>query len=327
MRLKAQETDCFALRVWLWASLLSVCNVLLSACTVHGPSSGSGAVRTSAEQQASNRLVARVRELEGREDAAVAVDFRACAGVPVRALLLHTERHADAITLLELDLRGATPHTRLAQVQSPIAPGLADPPPQLETADVELEVAVARAALTDVWLAARARITIAEPTAPSGEIALRPLRMTSRDNSYALRVQTDQDVICARTHHGYGSNLDAPEQVPLQFAWEVMYRLAPTAQPIAAADAVREAIFDVWPEHRLQPAWQLPRLLALAAALPSERLIARIAPELDATDDETRIAAVNALAVATGRDLRRVDDGAPTGLDEIVSAYKAILRR
>ena len=297
----------------------------LSACTIHGRGADSQVAGNSVEQDVAKRLVARAREAEGRDDAVVKVDFVGCLGAPVRALLLHTEGHADAITLLELDMRSSALHARIAQVLALTEPSLTDVPPKLEGADVTLESPESRNALTEIWLAARARLEIADPNAPDGEIVIRPLRMTSRDHSYALTVQTDRGESCVRMHHGYGSNLDAPEQVPLELAWEVMYRLAPEPQPTAASDAMLDAVADAWPARNLQPEWQVPRLLALGAALPSQRLIAHIMPELDASKDEIRVAAVNALAVASGRDLRRRKDGTLASLAEIVSAYRAAL--
>ncbi len=51
-----------------------------------------------------------------------------------------------------------------------------------------------------------------------------------------------------------------------------------------------------------------------------------IAPDLHAAQPDVRILAVHALAVATGRDLRRDGAGTLRPLEAVVADYKALLR-
>jgi hypothetical protein len=64
----------------------------------------------------------------------------------------------------------------------------------------------------------------------------------------------------------------------------------------------------------------------MAATLAVPEMARDIAPDLEAPQPDVRILAVNALAVATGRDLRRNPAGTLRPLDAVVADYKALLR-
>jgi hypothetical protein len=309
--------------VRVFAHRIALCALLgLFACT----RPDGGAVRalppsTAIQQRLTTQLTTRARELEGRDDAIVRVEHAASDHSPTCALMLYSEIHAHTVELLELDAQPGNAILRRTRVEIPLEPSLSDDPPALEQSEIALRADAAHDHLAALWSLASVNLEISLPEPEPGQIALRALRTTSLQHSYVLRVQSDGPALRERRYAGSTSNLAAPELVPLELAWQILSEPAPTWQRTSTTETASRALTDIWPTTPSEP-WELSRFLSLAYALPSPQLTAQLLNALDSPDPSVTTLAVNALAAATGQDLRRNPDGTIRSLSEIVTAYR-----
>ena len=105
--------------------------------------------------------------------------------------------------------------------------------------------------------------------------------------------------------------------------WPALPRGLPRQRRIRWIDA---RFARLWPSDHPRRPWVHRELLRWRRRWPFRKWPATSLPTLDAPQPDLRILAVNALAVATGRDLRRDAAGTLRPLDAVVADYKTMLR-
>jgi hypothetical protein len=122
---------------------------------------------------------------------------------------------------------------------------------------------------------------------------------------------------------GYVSSLDEPKRAPLDLAWQALFDLVPGPFVAAVPEVEEQRLFArTWPSKQRRFEWVTDDLLQLAAALGTASLTQSLLAELESPSMRRRTLAVNALATATGRDLRRDAAGAIRPVTAIAEAYR-----
>jgi hypothetical protein len=131
-----------------------------------------------------------------------------------------------------------------------------------------------------------------------------------------------------RAWQGYVGSLDEPARAPLELAWQRLWACLGDRPTATAPDDSDKRVFArLWVAAHGRPGWVHRQLLELAPSLGTAALVGSIGTDLEAPDRELRILAVDALAMLSGKDLRRKAAGSLRPLDAIVGDYKALLRR
>lgn len=304
-------------------SLASACAGTASerAAPRAGDRAASQAAHISRELQSSVELELqrRVAAARGANQSSVRVKLYPPASAPRRVLLVAADSQGRGIQVHEvtMDARGR------AHLASVIAPEL--PPAELNAAPPEVELRY-KALTTEEATRLLQRAALAVSAQIEAEIALLPLINPSKTQVFGVRLWTADGRMVDRLFSGRPGNVGEPRRAPVALVREDLEALAVSADRTGANADVRTMIVDAWPRPGTMPEWTRARLLAVAAALPSDPLIALVRPALDEAG-EPRVRAINALAAATAIDLRQDASGGLRGVDEVAEAYRQMVTK
>ena len=212
------------------------------------------------------------------------------------------ERHGAGVELLELVL-GPSPQLRSVRSVSAPQTSLDARTISIECTTLPLSHDSARKLLERARIALSVRVQVsAGPSAPEA-LNLRPLTVTSSNPWLVFVLSDSHGMEHWRSFAAYITNDTEPDHAPLAEAWQTLTLEHPQRAPRPADAQDAQLLVEAFRTHASWPDWAEARMLALAAALPSRELIPMLARSLDGPAALTTLA-VNALAAASGRDLR-----------------------
>ncbi len=291
---------------------------------------GAGCAHDAALEAAVARaLRKRVRDLEATPGARIEISF-GCPAVSephhVTALIAHG--HGGSLSMLDLDTarESAASEVRALRLQPARAPELAGRPPQITRAVVRRPADAIRHALAFASAALASSIRVELPAPVPGGVQTIAARATTHDEALEIRLVGPGDQSSFSRWDGYVDSVHAPARVPLEIAWEALWDLAGgRLRPGLADDPDRAAYQRVMEDDGARPRFVEEGLLELGAALATRPLVPSLTPFLEAPSERTRTLAVNALATATGTDLRRDAAGAVRPLADVTAAYRGLV--
>ena len=239
---------------------------------------------------------------------------------------LRAHGHAGNAVLVSLDLaQDGTCAVRTVHLTPDRAPRLAGPPPALAITRVHVPEARARQALSIMRAALTAQVDVDLPPAVPGERQVVSVKATTHDEHLEVTWRSAASVVAASSWEGYVNSLAEEKRAPLDIAWKAIADLVPATggNEAPTREEVR-LLARLWKSESRRGSWVKDALLELAAALGSPDAAPEAIAALDSPHGRTRILAVNALAIATGRDLRRSSDGKARPLADVVAAYKGL---
>lgn len=305
-----------------WLAIVAICTW---ACAGRdSPSARSAARSSSGPDDLAVRIARTTQRFAGSErEARVQLDADTLTIAPSRIVAIASERHAAGVELRSLDLSVVPP--RLCSVRSVTPPrvDLSAEPGPVETACRTLEPDGARALFARVRSAATARVTLVAPPSAADTIRLDAIETTSSSPWLSIALLDAADTAKVRSFDAYLTSETAADYAPAFEAWSELantpLQLEPRVDPVLAV-----IVASSWIDASRWPDWGRQKMLALAAALPSQHLIPVLLAQLD-RDPETATLAVNALAAASNEDLRRDSNGSTRPLADVVADYRKAL--
>jgi hypothetical protein len=282
-----------------------------------------------AEKIVAAELVGRVQPAQTRPRAHVRVTFGCLPGSPDGPLQidgLRAHGHGGDAVLISLDLaQDGTCAVRAVRLTPDRAPRLAGPSPALAIARAHVPEARARQALSIMRAALTAHVEVDLPAAVPGERPVVSVKGTTHDEHLEITWRGPTSVVAASSWEGYVNSLEEEKRAPLDIAWKAITDLVPAngANEAPTREEVR-LLARLWKSESRRGPWVKDALLGFAAVLGSAAAAPEAIAALDSPRERTRILAVNALATATGRDLRRTSDGKLRPLADVVTAYKGL---
>ncbi|MFL5306499.1 MAG: hypothetical protein ACJ8F1_14880 [Polyangia bacterium] len=244
--------------------------------------------------------------------------------LPWSLAALRTHGHAGGMTLLSVE--AADDHTIVVRAARTVRqPAELGKPAALVFGHASLIGSRAQAALATARAALAAHVTVADAPASGGVISS---SVVMSDDDEDLELET-MDAAGPRQRHwdGYVGSRTERDRAPVELAWAAFSSALPARFAAEGPNPLdRRSFARLWPADHPRRPWVHLELLSMAATLAVPEMARDIARDLDAPQPDLRILAVNALAVATGRDLRRDAAGALRPLDAVVADYKATLR-
>lgn len=290
-----------------------------------GQGSGeSDASAAATQQEIEGELKQRVTEAQAEDRVAVSVGVQPASRPARRVLVWVAHLHGTGVQMLDLgaDTSNVAHLTSILMRELP-PPDLSAAPARVELASSVIAAPVAERVLRRAVLAMSADIQIATPESDDA-VVLRSLKVVHDTQVINVQLWAQDGSRSERAFVGQPGNLTEPQRAPLDLILEDLLPLTAAAQPVLG-NATRAILVDAWPSTGM-PAWIRCRLIALASALPSPRLVALLRPSLDETG-EVRVRAINALAAAVGEDLRRDATGGVRPIDEVAEAYRELLTK
>jgi hypothetical protein len=290
---------------------------------------GAGCVHDSALEAAVTRaLKKKVRDIEPTRGAEIEIAI-GCPVVPdarhVTALAAHG--HGGFLSALDLDVDhgpGNVGEVRALRLQPAAAPALGGPPAKISWAVARPRDEAVRHALAFASTALASTIRVVEPP-PHGAAHSVAVVATTHDEALEIHVAGRGGQSWSRRWDGYVDSMHAGERVPLEVAWEALWGLAGgQVRSAPPDDAQRAAFLRLIEGDSQRPRLVNDGLLEAGAVLATRAVVPSLTPFLQASSERTRTLAVNALATATGTDLRRDATGAVRPLADVVAAYRAL---
>jgi len=247
---------------------------------------------------------------------------------PHQATALAAHGHGGFVSVIDLDLdpgAGGAAAVRALRLRPIAAPALGGPPPSVTRVVLRPEGEAVRQALAFASTALAATIRVELPPPKPGGVQTVAARGTSHDEALEIRLAGPAGQSSSRRWSGYVASTHADARVPLEAAWEALWALADGRLRPEPADAADRAIFQrLFDDDGSRPGFLQDGLLAAGAVLATPALVPSLTTFLQAASKKTVTLAVNALATATGTDLRRDAAGAIRPLADVTAAYRAL---
>ena len=273
-------------------------------------------------------IVRRVEEARAQSRARARVTFICTPIAPGNGTLhvdgLRAHGHGGNAVLVSLELArdgaGDVRSVRLTPERSPV---LGAPPPLLGVARAHVDAERARKALSLVRAALGARIEIDLPAPVAGQTQSVSVRATTHHEHIELAIRGADAPGASDYWEGYVNSLDEQKRAPLDIAWKALADLLPTTFTTDAPASEDKLLFSrVWKSGTRRGDWVDDALLGFAASLGDAGIAPSATAALGSPHVHTKILAVNALAAATGRDVRRNAAGKPRPLADVVADYQ-----
>ena len=282
-----------------------------------------------AEKIVAAELVRRVQPAHAQPRAHVRVTFGCLPGStngPLQIDGLRAQSHGGNAVMMSLDLaQDGTCAVRAVRLTPDRAPRLGGPPPALAIARAHVPEARARQALSIMRAALTAQVEVDLPAAVRGERKVVSVKVTTHDEHLEITWRSPASGVAASSWEGDVNSLDEEKRAPLDIAWKAIADLVPpTGGNEAPSREEVRLLARLGKSESHRGPWVKDALLGFAAVLGSPDAAPEAIAALDSPHGRTRILAVNALAIATGRDLRRTSDGKPRPLADVVTAYKEL---
>lgn len=296
------------------------------AQTAPGAAAGGCVHDATLEAAVARALRKKIRELEPSAGARVQITFGCPALVEIqRATALAAHGHGGFVSLVDVDRAGEAGSQTVALRLRPSPADLGGPAPAILRATVRPRDEVVARAFAFASAALVAAIQIQPAAAGRDGVHTTSTVTTTHDEALAIRLVGLDGRTSTSRWEGYVDSAHASARVPLEVAWETLWAIGDRPLRPAAPEAADRAAFARLTEAGAPgPRLETDALLELGAALATQPVAPWLAGYLGAPSDRTRTRAVNALATATGTDLRRDSSGAVRPLADVIAAYRAL---
>jgi hypothetical protein len=283
---------------------------------------------TALEAAVSGTLRKKVQDIQPNPRARIEITF-GCPAVSephqITALLAHG--HGGFVSVFDLDHgSGGAVEARALRLQPTATPTLGGPPPKLAAATIRPGDEAVRQALAFATTALASTIRIELPPPAPGKAQTIAARATTHDEALEIHLAGRGGQSAVRRWSGYVDSTHAAERVPLEVAWEALWGLTSGRLPSEPTDVADRAVFRrLLEDDGPRPGFLKDGLLEMGALLATRPVVPALTPFLQAPSKRTVTLAVNALATATGTDLRHDARGALRPLADVAAAYRALV--
>ncbi|HXJ23463.1 MAG TPA: hypothetical protein VMT03_24830 [Polyangia bacterium] len=287
------------------------------------PAGGGCAHDAALEAAVASALRKKVRDIESTPGVRIEITF-GCPAVsePRQVTALSAHGHGGFVNVLELTGAG---EARALRLKPAAAPTLSGPPPKVTRATARPRAEAIQHALAFASAALASTIHVALPPPVPGAVQTISARATTHDEALEIRLTGTGGVSSTRRWDGYVDSTHAAARVPLEVAWEALWELAGgPLRPAPVEEPDRAAFQRLLDSDGPRPRFLNDGLLELGAVLATRPVVPSLTPFLQAPSERTQLLAVNALATATGTDLRRDAAGALRPLADVTAAYRAL---
>jgi hypothetical protein len=238
---------------------------------------------------------------------------------------LRVHGHGGNAVQINLDLTPDGGQVRAVRLTGVRNPTLGAPPPGVGVAHAHVTPERARQVLSLVRVALAAHVEVDLPPLVAGEVQSVSVKASTHDEHIEVAVGTDGARLNVGVWEGYVNTLAEEKRAPLDIAWKAVSDLLPATFDGAVAAREDRAVFTrLWAMETPRAEWVRDALLGLAATLGDASVAIGATQALGSRHVRTQILAVNALAAATGNDLRRTAAGNVRPLADVVSDYQRL---